>query len=410
LPSPYLLVEKWIVPLHLYYLGAYLKKKGFTDVSVVNLAGVEDYCGAIPPGGQYYGMSVFTPQYRLACEVSEFIKNHLGGTVIAGGHHATALSAETLADSSIDIVARGEGEQTLFDIVSEKPLSQIAGVSYKKNSRIIHNPDRTPAADIDEFGFPDIDQIDFQEYPGMILDKNGQKYEMSLITSRGCPFDCAFCASKQFWNRKVRFHSAKYVIDVLDRLYYHGINAFRFEDDNFDLNKGRLKKILAHLKKRQSIWSCTMRSNNVTDETMAMMKESGLTDVALGIESASNRILKLINKKETVETHIRAIEIINQESVNQTIRFVREQPIDSYTVSTFVPFPGTDIWCHPEHYGYSFDKNQCFEKFAFLHNRNDNLSVSNKAREMQHYHQQLYDACAEKNTAVLSHKVAQDLV
>lgn len=427
LPSPYLLVEKWIAPLNLYYLQAYLKKMGFKNVNVINLAGIEDYLRALPPDADYYGISAFTPQFHLACAVSDFIKKQFGGTVIAGGHHVTALPEESLAHSSIDIVVRGEGEHALLDIVSQKPRAQVAGISYKENSRIIHNPSRTPAADIDEFPFPDIDEINFQEYPGMILNKNAQKYEMSLLTSRGCPFDCAFCASKKFWDRKVRFFSAEYIIGVLDQLYYRGINAYRFEDDNFDLNKPRLKKILAHLRKRQSSWGCCMRSENVNHETMAEMKDSGLTDVALGIESASDKILKLINKKETLETHLRAIEIIkqydirikafimsylpgeDQNTVAETVRFLQEQPIDSYTVSVFVPFPGTDIWDHPERYGYIFDRNQCYENFAFLNNRTDKLSVADNAIQMRHYHEHLFNACPEKNTAVRSHQVAQNL-
>ena len=427
LPSPFLLVEKWIAPLHLYYLQAFLRQRGFENVSVVNLGGIEDYTREIPADGDFYGISIFTPQYRSACEVSEYIKNHLGGIVIGGGHHITALPEESLRNSGIDIAVMGEGELSLFEIVTCKDLQDIPGIAYKENSHIVCNPPRPFHPNLDEFPFPDIDEIDFQQYPGMVLDKNAGIYEMSIITSRGCPYDCAFCASKAFWKRTVRFHSADYVMNAIDALHDRGINEFRFVDDNFDLNKPRLRKILARLKDRQSKWSCGMRSENVTHQTMAMMKESGLTEVSLGIESASNKILKLINKRETVETHIRAIEIIkqydidikaflmshlpgeDQSTVDETVRFVRDQPIDCYTVSTFVPFPGTDIWQHPERYGYSFDRNQSYDAFACLNNNNDNLSVSCDAEKTSRYHKQLFDACAEKNTGVRSLHVAQNL-
>ena len=105
----------------------------------------------------------------------------------------------------------------------------------------------------------------------MVIDKDKKIYEMSLITSRGCLFDCAFCASKAFWQRKTRFHSAEYIIEVLDKLHERGINSFRFEDDNFDLKKDRLKKILTHLKKLKCTWLCNMRSSNATPETISLM-------------------------------------------------------------------------------------------------------------------------------------------
>lgn len=429
LPSPYLLVEKWIVPLHLYYLKAYLNKKGFENVEVINLAGIKDYKGKIPANCDYYGISVFTPQYSLAKEVSTYIKKNFNGVIVGGGYHITALAVESVKNLDIDIAVIGEGEHTLFEIVSGNPLKEIAGIVYKENSEEIVNPPRQFHQNIDDFPFPDVGKINFNEYHGMVLDKKGKRYEMPIITSRGCPFICAFCASSKLWKRIVRFHSAEYVIDTLNRLYSYGINDFRFVDDNFDLNKSRLKIILEHLKKLGSRWGCGMRSANVNPEIISLMKESGVTEISLGIESGSNKILELINKNETVEDHIRAIKIIkeydvsikgflmsglpgeDQSTVNETIRFIKEQPVDYYTLSTFTPFPGTDIWECPERFNYVLDKTKDYDSYAFLSKDRINTSVAKDVEKRAFYRQQLLDACADikKDTIVRSFNVARNL-
>ena len=427
-PSPYLLIEKWLAPLNLYYLKAFLNKNGYDNVAVINLAGLADPINAVPLDGDIYGLSLFTPQFPLAQQIATHLKDHTCALVIAGGHHVTALPAESLQAAPFDLVVRGEGEWTLLEIVQGRPLSEIAGISYHDpDGQIVHNPDRAFHGDIDDFPFPNLEDIPLAEYPGMTIDKDAGRYEMSFMTSRGCPFDCAFCASKQFWKRKVRFHSADYIINVLDALHQRGIHDVRFEDDNFDLNKERLGRILAHLKDRGFRWGCCMRSENVTDETIVAMADAGLVDVALGIETACDRVLALINKNETAAQHAAAVATLkhygvtvkayimsglpgeDQQSIDQTVRFIREQPIDSYTVSTFVPFPGTDVWRHPEKYDYHFDKQQCYANFTFLSNRANNPSVAQNAEVLADFHQQLCQAAAEKNTLTRSVNVARNL-
>ncbi len=427
LPSPYLLVENWITPMHLYYLQAYLKKMGFRNVLVVNLAGKDNYKQLIPPDCDYYGMSVFTPQYSMAKEISAYIKNNFKGTIIAGGHHITALPKESLKGSDIDIAVIGEGEHTLFDLASQKPLSEIPGIAYKENSKILINQPRGFEPNIDNFPFPDMSQINLQEYHGMVLDKDKKIFEMSLITSRGCPFNCAFCVNKRFWKQTVRFHSAEYVIEALDILHERGINNFRFVDDNFDLNKPRLWKILEHLKKLNSKWNCSMRSRNVTDETISAMKESGLTEVSLGIESGSDKILKIINKEEDVKDHIKAITTLkkygiiarafmmsglpgeDQATVDETIKFIKEQPADFYTLFTFTPFPGTDVWEHPEQFNYPLDRVQSYDNYTILSKDKSNPSVSKDEEKLLGYRKQLLEACENKSTITRSLNIAENL-
>ncbi len=425
LPSPYLLVEKWVVPLHLYYLKAYLNKMGFKKVIVIDLGGTKDYKSEIPSDCDYYGISVYTPQYHLSREVSAYIKDNFVGTIIAGGPHITALSEESLRDSRIDIAVIGEGECTLFDIVSGVKLNEIPGIAYKDDSKIKINPPRTFHHNIDDFPFPDVSQMDISQYRGMFLSKN--KYEMAIMSSRGCPYSCAFCFNKKAWRSKVRFNSSEYVINVLNKLYDCGINDFRFMDNNFDLNYPRLTKILKHLKSLKSKWKCSMRSENVTPKIISLMKESGLVEVSLGIESGSDKILKIINKGESVKEHIKAIETLkehniivkafimsglpgeDQTTVDETIKFIKESSVDLFTLFTFVPFPGTDIWEYPKRFNYFFDKNKNYDNYNILSKNKDNPSISKDEDKLSYYRKELFDACVEKNTVVHSFKIAEEL-
>ncbi len=419
LPSPYLLIEKWIIPNQLCYLREYLVKMGADDVEILNLAGEEKYLDKIPLNFKYYCLSFFTPQFGIAVEISDYIKKKSNGIIIAGGHHVTALPEESLKKTSIDIVVRGEGEKTLFEIVSGKDISAIQGITYKdeEKGRITSNERRELSRDIDDF--------DFDKYPGMIIDEPHSKYQMSLITSRGCPFSCAFCDSRKFWKQSVRFNSVDYVIDALEYLRSLGINDFRFEDDNFDLKYNRLEGVCQNLRKNKTKWSCMMRSENVTEDKIELMKQSGCVRIAIGVESASDKILKLISKKETVETHKKACKIISeagikihaflmaglpgetQETVNETLKFIKTQPVDSYVISTFVPFPGTDIWNDPQTYQYEFDKDGYFDNFTLLSKNKMTPSVSKSSGKIAVYHKQLFDACAEKNTVVRSFNIAR---
>ena len=421
-PSPYLLTEKWSLPLGLLYLKAFLETQKH-HVEVVNLAGIQNYLEAIPLGADIYGVSAFTPQHHLALDIGSYLKT-TGALLIAGGHHVTAIPQEFLEESDFDIVVRDEGEFTLSDILSGKDLREISGISYKQEGKVIHNPDREFYKNIDDIPFPDLDGINLDEYGSVYINQPHSKYRVDVITSRGCPRSCAFCSSSHFWKRRVRFHSAEYVIEYLDSLYKRGINDFNFVDDNFALRYPRLERICRKLESLGSKWTCTMRSDCVTLELAKMLERCGCQTVSLGIESGSDKVLQLINKQTTVKDHKRAVSILkkagltvlgylmvgspgeDQEAINDTIHFIQEQPVDYYTISTLVPYPGTAIWRHPELYDYEVDRDIPYSEYCSLSKELHVMSVALNNKEIDKHREMLIEALGEKCTNLRSFKTA----
>lgn len=421
-PSPYLLIEKWSLPLGLLYLKAFLEKQKHY-VEVVNLAGLRNYEEAIPLDADIYGVSIFTPQHQLAIEIGSYLKT-TGALLVAGGHHVTALPQEFLKESDFDIIVRGEGEFTFSDVYNGRGLKEINGISCKQGDEIIHNPDRGFHKNIDIIPFPDFDSINLEEYGSVYINQLHSKYRVDIITSRGCPRNCAFCSSSHFWKRKVRFHSAEYVIEYLDFLYKKGINDFNFVDDNFALQYPRLEKICRKLESLGSKWTCTMRSDSVTSELANMLKICGCQIVSLGIESGSDKVLQLINKQITVEEHKSAVSILkkaglrvlgylmvglpgeDQEAINDTIHFIQEQPVDYYTISTLVPYPGTAICSHPYLYDYELDRNMQYSEYCSLSKELHVRSVAKNYKEIDKHREMLIKALGEKCTNLRSFETA----
>jgi anaerobic magnesium-protoporphyrin IX monomethyl ester cyclase len=421
-PSPYLVIEKWGLPLGLLYLKTFLEKQNH-HVELINLAGVRDYLEAIPIDGDIYGISVFTPQHELAIEIGSYLKNTTGALLVAGGHHVTALPEEFLKGSDFDIVVRGEGEFTFSDICNGKDMKEISGISYKQGDKIIHNPDRGFPKNIDIIPFPSFDGINLDEYTGVYINQPHSRYRVDIMTSRGCPYNCAFCSSSHFWKRQVRFHSAEYVVEYLAFLYKKGINDFTFADDNFALKYPRLEKICRKLESLGSEWTCEMRSDSITPELANMIKRGGCHMVSLGIESGSDKVLQLINKQVTVEDHKRAVSILkkagleikgflmvglpgeDQEAINDTVHFIQEQPVDYYTISTFVPYPGTAIWNHPEFYNYDLDRDIRYGGYCSLSNDLHIRSAAKNYKEIDKHREILIEALGEKCTNLRSFKI-----
>lgn len=423
-PSPYLAVEKWDLPLSLLYLQGFLKKEG-RQASVVNLAGMQDYLKEIPLDADIYGVTVFTPQHHWAIEIAKYLKKHTKALLVAGGNHVTAIPQDFLEESSFDLVVRGEGEFTLSDICGGKELSCINGISYKENDKIIHNADRDFCKNIDLIPFPSLKGINLDEYGRVHINQGHSKYSIDILTSRGCPRACAFCASSNFWKRKIRLHSTEYIFEYLDYLYQNGINDFNLIDDDFIVNYSRLEKICTKLELMKSVWSCETRSDCVTEKIAALLKKSGCKRVSLGIESASNKVLKLINKEVTAQDHKRAIAIFksaglticgflivglpgeDHDALADTIRFIKEEPVDYYTVSTFVPYPGTPIWKDPTHYGYEFDRKRPYSEYCTISKDLEINSVAKNYRQVNAHRKQLFKALGDKCTNLRSIKFAE---
>lgn len=281
---------------------------------------------------------VFSATVKSALNISNLIKKELPNVkIVVGGPHATILPDDTLSYENFDYLVRGEGEYTLLDIVKGKPITEIKGLSYKNNGKIIHNPDREFIQNLDSLPFPKPEYF-------LIPIKDVRNNFGVIATSRGCPYQCSFCCSPMIWKRKVRYRSITNIIkEILFRKNNYGVDTFYFSDDSFNLNikRGKMlcKSILSN--KLKIKYFCEANIKPFDDELMKLMKDSGCIRLKLGVESGNNRILKLMRKRITVNDIRETCKLAKKFNVPFTIYIMigyitetLEEMMDTYNLIT----------------------------------------------------------------------------
>jgi len=416
-PSDFLLDDKSNVPLGLLYIHAYLKKND-VDVTIVDLAGKKPEEWNIPLDGDFYGVTATTPQFEDAQIIADMVKIPTN-YVVLGGVHGTVATEESLRDSEFDAVVRHEGEETMLEVVT--PLTNmydVLGLSFKGlGNRVVHNPPRPFEKDIDKFPHPHGDAIDMSTYSrGVFTTSDGDVIKgTQIITSRGCPHDCAFCCSPLIYNRRVRYHSVEYMREWIEDLNTRGYNNFYVVDDTLLLNKKRLAAICALFKEKGSTWRACVRGDACTEEKLQQLYDAGCRQVDIGVESGSQKVLDIVKKGEKVEDNGNAIEYAHkvgikvksclivglpgeeQEDVDLTKEFIRTHKPDSATLCTFIPYPGTDIYKNAHAYGYTIDPDTPYSQYVLCGADIMAKPVSTKERNKKilDFRQQLLDVISE---------------
>src|SRR3989338_2353472 len=300
--------EKYIplsVPIGIGYLAGYLFQHN-KDVEIIDEQVrpiskeiLEDAVKNFSPP-YIFGISSVTACINRSFEIAEIIKNiYPDSRIILGGIHPTVLPDEVLENCNIDFIVRGEGEEVLYelyDVIKNKSdYSKIKGISFKKNGQIIHNL----SADL-----PNLNKI--PPFPYYLFNKNEDRYSLGFISSsRGCPYDCIFCSQRSISGRQYRYVPTEIVINEIDLL----INKYRqrhinFVDDNFTANKQRIIEMTnAMIKKKfyeKATFDCQTRGDAVNEEVLILLKKAGFRLISFGLETASERLMVLLNKKETV--------------------------------------------------------------------------------------------------------------
>jgi len=305
------------------------------------------------------GISVTTPKYGSALNVGKLVKKiDPDIPVVFGGVHPTALPEETLKNKEVDVVVRGEGEYTFLAIVENiDKLDKIPGASYKEDGKIIHNPGRPLIQNLDELPFP-------AKHLWLEKDKYSPESFGEISASRGCPYNCIFCASHLLWTRKVRHRSPGNLVEEIKHTQdTFGTYLFRFADDSFNLSKkfvGDFCNLLIE-EKVGIAWKCGVRADLIDGELVKKMKSAGCKMALMGIESGNNEMLKKIKKGITIEqvknankilkqNKLRAVQYFmvfpweNKEEIDNTISRIKELDADTTVISVAVPFPGTDLY------------------------------------------------------------------
>jgi len=314
-------------PLGLGYLSSYLKKSGIDTVIIDGLKErleLNQMVGRIldlKPDA--VAITCLTAFYKEVILLSKELKKNKITTII-GGAHPTFLPYQTLLDSRADYVVCGEGELSLLDLINKNFQNDtIQGVYSLKNLKnnqqaIIKSP---IVENLDDLPFPDWKQMEPNSYPRAPHGAFMKGFPIGvIITSRGCPHECTFCAAPKFCDRKIRFRTPENVVEEIEYLIKNfKVKEIHFEDDNLTLRTDNVKKLCRLLieKKININWACPngIRADNVDQKIIQLMKDSGCYYFAYGVESANPDILKNIKKRENIETIERAIETADKTGI-----------------------------------------------------------------------------------------------
>ena len=396
-PYPEDVPQAVFIPLGISYLAAVLEEKGY-EVDVVDCQvsrpsqkELEDKFRSLNP--DIIGVTSATVTYLPALQILKAAKTALPNCVtMIGGPHVTVMDERTFTESAdVDIVVRGEGEQTMLELAALvsngnlKSLSEVAGITFRKNGQIFRTPDRPFIEDIDSLPHPAHKHFDVTRYK-----ISGVTY-MPIITSRGCPFNCAFCLASKMCGKGFRARSPSKVVDELEWLRdTFGAEAFAFYDDTFTFDVKRAIAICDEMKTRkfELPWDCRTRVDKVSKELLTKLRSTNCQLIHFGVESGSQQMLNTMRKGTTVEQNARAIKLAkeagisgrhipchrlprrNAEMLQQTIDFIHKTKPDYVYMCEAVPYPGTELYNYVKELGLemSEDWNQYHEQTQVFKN------------------------------------------
>jgi len=363
-------LERGLIPVGLASISSELIKMG-CDVKILdlNLLGnsyqnIADEISFFKP--DMIGITATTPIIHKLYELAEYIKQiNSNIVVVAGGPHPTAKPREVLANSLVDCVVKGEGEKSMSLIVKKGISEEIPNILFKKDNDILesHQP-YSYISNLDELSFPAYHLFNISQYkqPKIASRKEPMGY---IETSRGCYGKCIFC-NKNIHGFKVRTKSPCKVVDEIEKMLDLGFKEIQIIDDVFTAKKQRVYDICNEIIKRQLSFSWYprggVRVETVDYDLLSMMKECGCYRIPFGVESGSERILKVIKKGITLEMVEKAVSAAKQasletecyfmmghpteteEDLKRSIRFAIHLDPDYVKFAITIPLPGTELF------------------------------------------------------------------
>lgn len=368
LPSPSMSPSP---PVGLAYLAGVLKSLGIqTETLMSDASGLnadQTIALILEKKPDILACSVATPAFNNTVKIITDVKRVLKDIqVIAGGPHAT-LFAEDMISHGTDIVVRGEGEQTINEVIGyfkgKIDITDIDGISYQHNNHIVHNQDRMPIKDLDLIPFPAWEVFPIQKYESVF---KKARLSLPVVTSRGCPGKCTFCYKGIFGSR-FRIRSPQNIIkEIIHLINNFNIEEFSIIDDCFTIIAKRAIEFCDLLmnKNIHIAWSLPagIRVDTVSEELLIKLKESGCYRVGFGIETGNSMIMKSIKKGITLKQVTRAISMCKKiglestgnfmvgnlgetvETVNDTIRYAIKLDPDYAQFTRAIPFPGSSMY------------------------------------------------------------------
>ena len=365
-------------PLGVLYVSAYLKENGYTShlidqhATKIPTARVLEKVKKLDPEVVAFNTLTDINMGKRATFIAKIIKDWNPDVKIAfGNYHATFNHDRILKKYPyIDICVRGEGEITFFELIKaierDKNLSEIQGITYRKDNKIHINKDRPLIKNLDDLPFPDRDLCKDIEYRQNYGGFNADYGKFTTIqSSRGCTFNCTFCSQGKVSNCTWRARSVSRVIEELEMLSNEGYTNLYWVDGNFTNNPRRAIKLFREIKrnKLRFKWVCDQRVDLVNNQLLYEMRKAGCRTLSFGIESANKRILDYFNKGFTPKIAMEATKKAKKmgidfimgtfivgaptetfEEIKNTFLFAQKLDIDFPQFHIFGALPGSEIW------------------------------------------------------------------
>lgn len=370
-PRWHFMSKERYLPHSMLFVASVLREEH--DVKFLDLR-VSDFSEAHLNWADYLCLSVGTPQIDHALEISQTAKE-TGLATIWGGLHGTILKDQTIGHKLVDIIVRGQGEATIKELLhaleNGTDLSAIDGISWKKDSVVVHNKERM-APKLATIPDPAFDLINPRKY--LNSDRHLGDRVIDVNSSRGCPHRCAFCYITSiyrlgYWDGFPPERIVSWIEYLNDKCH---ITGFKFQDDEFFVRKTWVEDICNRLMENghDFKWATSARIDYAYrwgDDFLALIAKAGCRRIQLGIESGSQRILDMMKKDIKVEQIIPAIEKIKKHGIAGMCSFMIAPPSETKedlyatwklmneikkidpnsitrSVNMFTPYPGTELY------------------------------------------------------------------
>ncbi|MCR4288487.1 MAG: B12-binding domain-containing radical SAM protein [Deltaproteobacteria bacterium] len=365
-------------PFNVGYLASALERQGHIvglfDGTLHN-AGEEDYLAAVESfRPDLIGISVFSRGHGKAKRLIAALKRRCDVQTVIGGPQVTAMPEAVIEDIGADFGVIGEGEETICELASalvaaKGVFSGIDGLAYRQgNGRVVLNKPRGLIENLDSIPYPAWHLMPPSDYWIVPILATAKSFPIApIMTSRGCPFPCTFCASNITWKFRVRYRSPENVIGEMRLLRdKYGVREFLITDDNFTLNKNFAMSVCEGIIKEdlRVNWQCSngVRVDSLSPELLRLMKKAGCYSVGLGIESGNQEILDRAKKKLDLRKVRKTLGDLNEagiksygffifgfpgetrSSVADTMEFALSNRLDRAWFNIMTPYPGSELF------------------------------------------------------------------
>jgi radical SAM superfamily enzyme YgiQ (UPF0313 family) len=363
-------------PLGIAYIAAFVRKNGYPNITIIDGAAealapdtIVDRIAAANP--DVVGFSVMSNVQHMARDLSCRVRQRLDKTIICwGGAHASAMPEHSLSSGFVDVVFRHEAEYSFLEFIrlldQGKEYHGINGICFLKDGKTICNPQVPRISNLDSLPFPARDLLPMNRYATSSWFSSKVKKGTTIIGSRGCPYECTYCANKVCWGNRqyIRRDPVKIVDEMEVLIKEYGINGFQFSDECLTANRNHALRFCGELLSRRIdvAWVCSSTVKNVDAEVLGQMKKAGCEFINYGIESGSPAIREKIKKRISDDEIYTAVNLAKKaglrvgccfllgcpgetlQTARQTIKMAQRLAPDDVAFNIVVPFPGTELF------------------------------------------------------------------